>query len=190
MTWRSGTSRFRSRKYNALAQGGSPLSYAAMVQPQPTAYWKLDETAGTAAADASGNGYTGAVLGGCAWTTGKNGNGLNFDGSNGYIDAPLNVSESAATISLWFKTTSPNTGLFEVSDGGTSCDRGFHLKNGNLEAFLYSNECDRHDRVESRRRPMAPRRLHLWRKRRWTENLCRWDSPRQRLQEPIRLQLG
>ena len=131
---------FSASQIQSLAQGSSPISYAAMTQPQPTAYWKLDETTGTTAADASGNGYTGSVLGRCFWPIGKNGNGLGSKGIDGYVNAPVNVSESAATISLWFRTTSPNTGLFETSDGGSSCDRCLELKNGNIEAFLYDSE--------------------------------------------------
>lgn len=41
-----------------------------------TAHWMLDETSGTTAADETGNGHDGALLGGPSWAGGKIDGGL------------------------------------------------------------------------------------------------------------------
>lgn len=51
----------------------------------PVGYWKLDEGAGSAAADSSGYGRSGAVVNGL-WAPGKFGGGLKFDGSGDYLE--------------------------------------------------------------------------------------------------------
>lgn len=68
-------------------------------------YWKLDEGTGTSAADASTNGSTGTLTNGPTWMTGQIGSGVDFDGSNDYIDvgsnSALNFTENALTIAAW-----------------------------------------------------------------------------------------
>ncbi len=53
--------------------------------PGPVAHFKLDEGAGSAAADSSGYGRSGAVVNGL-WAPGKFGGGLKFDGSGDYLE--------------------------------------------------------------------------------------------------------
>ncbi|MDO8424339.1 MAG: LamG domain-containing protein, partial [bacterium] len=76
-------------------------------------YWGMDEGRGTTATDISGNGNTGTLVGGPAWTnTGKVGGALSFDGTDDYVDAgnatPLMVSEG--TIEFWAKFITHETG--------------------------------------------------------------------------------
>ncbi len=70
-------------------------------------YWKFDESAGTTAADSSGNNNNGTING-ATWTTGKLGNGLQFDGSSNYLEvsksSSLDSIASGITISAWVKT--------------------------------------------------------------------------------------
>jgi hypothetical protein len=119
-------------------QSGSTSGTATVLVGNPQGYWKFNETSGTTAADSSGNNYTATLNGGCTWTTGISGNGLSFDGSTGYVSASINVSETAAAVSFWFKTTSANVGLFEVTDGSGSYDRSLYLCDGNVKAYLYN----------------------------------------------------
>jgi len=49
-------------------------------------WWKFDETSGTVAYDSSGNGNDGNLMNGPAWTTGKIGGALSFDGVNDYVN--------------------------------------------------------------------------------------------------------
>ena len=76
-------------------------------------WWKLDETTGTEAADATGNGHTGELhyFTGTYWVDGKTGYGkaLYFDGSE--EEDYVSVTDDAAfdtgselTVSHWFKT--------------------------------------------------------------------------------------
>ncbi len=75
------------------------------------AHWKLDETSGTTAADASGNKLNGTLSGGPTWQTtgGKVGGALQFDGVNDYIDCgnptALNIQDKI-TLACWIKLAS------------------------------------------------------------------------------------
>ena len=81
------------------------------------AYWKLDETTGTGAADATGNGHEGALLGDTVptWAAGKIDNGLQFnDDGSGTVSSYMSVHSDEAfpfgtgdfTIAFWIKTDS------------------------------------------------------------------------------------
>lgn len=67
--------------------------------------WKLDEISGSVAYDSSPNGNTGILVNGPTWTSGKFGNGLQFDGSNDYVElnnpSSLNVT-GLLSISVWY----------------------------------------------------------------------------------------
>ncbi|HKQ49065.1 MAG TPA: LamG-like jellyroll fold domain-containing protein [Phycisphaerae bacterium] len=69
---------------------------------------------------------------------------LNFDGINDFANVIIDVSETSYSVSLWFRTTTPNGGLFCVKDGtlfnSTGEDRQIHLSNGNLFARVWSEE--------------------------------------------------
>ncbi len=80
-------------------------------------YWGLEEGSGQYAYDLSGNSNNGTLgsttaadVGDPAWTTGKVGGALSFDGTDDYVDAGTNSSlkvESAPfSIELWLKTGS------------------------------------------------------------------------------------
>jgi len=69
----------------------------------PFGWWKFDEGSGVTAADSSGNGNDGAIFG-PAWTTGKVGQALNFDGVDDYVRIPTNPSLddlTAITMAAW-----------------------------------------------------------------------------------------
>src|SRR3954469_6050778 len=59
----------------------TPLVDAALL-----GYWPLDEGSGATAADASGR--LGGRINGAAWTPGKFGSALRFDGANAVVDLP------------------------------------------------------------------------------------------------------
>lgn len=65
---------------------------------------------------------------------------LQFDGTADYAYIYINVSETAATHELWFKTTSPNGGLLSVTDGGNGHDRHIYLKDGDIYTRLWTDE--------------------------------------------------
>jgi subtilase family serine protease/subtilisin-like proprotein convertase family protein len=67
-------------------------------------------------------------------TDGVSGGAIQFDGS-AYISSDFDPTESAFAISLWFKTTQTNGGLFSVTP---SNDRVIYLQNGKVKAKMNS----------------------------------------------------
>jgi large repetitive protein len=68
--------------------------------------WKLDETSGTTAADASGQGNNGALQGGPARVAGRSGNALGLDGTDDCVVVPDSSSldaSTAITMSAWIR---------------------------------------------------------------------------------------
>jgi hypothetical protein len=123
------------------------LDYASMVlADSPAGYWRLGETSGTAAADASGHGSTGTYTGGV--TLGQAGaisgdadKSALFDGTSGYVsiaDAAVlrTPTNNQWSIEAWVYPTS-GSGLKEIirkaNDGS-----GYFLRinNGTLESLL------------------------------------------------------
>lgn len=69
------------------------------------AHWRLNEGAGTAAADEMDD-HPGTLVGGAAWGTGIEGAGLVLDGVDDYLDvsgASFNFPDGTATFSMWVK---------------------------------------------------------------------------------------
>ena len=62
-------------------------------QTGPVAYWKFDEGTGTLAADSSGNGNNGMLVGAPTWVASVSGQALNIDGSQAdYVNVPYSPS--------------------------------------------------------------------------------------------------
>jgi hypothetical protein len=67
------------------------------------AYYPLDDGNGTTAADHAGD-HDGTLVNGPAWTTGRIGGALQFDGSDDRVHlGALDVAGDAVTLSVWFK---------------------------------------------------------------------------------------
>jgi hypothetical protein len=67
-------------------------------------WWKLDETAGDTAADATGNGHTGTLIAGPTWAAGHIGGALQFAGSGQKVDVPYSEQLNPAdrfSVSVW-----------------------------------------------------------------------------------------
>ena len=77
---------------------------AARADVNPVGWWPLDDGAGTAVADVSGNANHGVVTGNAAWTTGKFDGALSFDGTDDYVTLPIGSLLStleSTTFTLW-----------------------------------------------------------------------------------------
>ncbi len=78
---------------------------AAAADPSLAAWWRYDEISGTAAADSSGNGNDGAVLGNPTWTAGQVRGAIHLDGTGDYIEVPpsptLNTIGGVITATAW-----------------------------------------------------------------------------------------
>jgi len=129
------------------------LSMADNSSAELVARWRFDETSGTNAYDASGNGNDGRLVNmnpGSDWVTGKVGGALDFDGSNDYVEAPDSASldiTGQITLAAWIKPESADKNwvvfgkyyvywLWHQDDncrfyaGGTNLDYGFNFTQG------------------------------------------------------------
>jgi len=95
------------RGYDPPANRGSKVGFRPVrtIFPKPLAHWRLDEGTGKTAKDSSGNGHSGTIKGGAAWSNGVWGKALVLDGVNDHAvvkhAASLNVTKF--TQSLWLK---------------------------------------------------------------------------------------
>ncbi|MBE0536644.1 MAG: family 10 glycosylhydrolase [Phycisphaerae bacterium] len=75
------------------------------------AYWRLDEAAGTDAADETGNGHTGQLLNGCAWlpSGGVFGGAIQLDGVDDFVRTPfvLDPADGPLSAMAWVKGGQP-----------------------------------------------------------------------------------
>ena len=120
---------------------GEAISNAAILSVTPVeglntgraGYWAFDETSGESAADGSGNGLDGVLLGfpEDAWTSGQVNNGLDFDGQGSVVDvdddSALNELGDEATFSFWIR---PNSYGEEESAGTYDRSAGYVLRKG------------------------------------------------------------
>ncbi len=125
-----------------IGAGGGPATF-----PEPLLLWRLDETSGATACN-DGVGYSIFLnnMTNANWTpTGKMGGALAFNGTNAaigsgeYAGASIDLPEDRHGLSLWFKTTDPNGGIFDAprSDFDANIhDRELYLSNGKVYARL------------------------------------------------------
>ncbi len=99
----------------------------------------FNEGTGTTATDTTGNGNTGTLINGPAWTTGKTGGALSFDGSNDSVyvanSSSLNTATTGLTVSAWVYRNANQQGFVSVlsRQQGNSYYERFYLgfENGN-----------------------------------------------------------
>ncbi len=100
-------------------------------------HWSFDEGAGEVAADSSGGGHDGALMGDPQWTTdGADDGALEFDGDGDYVQTTLfdqvHVAEGI-TVATWFRTNVTDEGqqhLIWIGAGagnGWGVDQELHL---------------------------------------------------------------
>ena len=71
------------------------------------AHWRFDETSGTIAHDASGNGHDGTITGDPKWGGGKIGGALEFNGTGDVVElGAFDVVGPGITIAAWLKPNS------------------------------------------------------------------------------------
>jgi len=107
-------------------------------------WWTFDETGGNIAADSSGQGNNGTVVGNPQWVAGKIGGAFQFDG-NTYINcgrsASLNIRDQI-TIAFWFKVqafTNTWEAFLAKSDAAYRSSRGDGTGNGTHLGITGSN---------------------------------------------------
>jgi hypothetical protein len=78
--------------------------------PTPAAHWQFNDNGGTILSDVSGNGHDGQLINmdTNSWTGGKQCGGLNFDGTDDYVEIPAFTGVTGPaprTCTAWIKTT-------------------------------------------------------------------------------------
>jgi hypothetical protein len=75
--------------------------------PAFVAHYPFDESSGTTAADATGNGRTATLSGGAGRTAGRTGNAVNLNGSSQYVTLPSGILAGATsfTVATWVRVT-------------------------------------------------------------------------------------
>ncbi|MBT3324403.1 hypothetical protein HN681_03140 [archaeon] len=94
--------------------------------------------------DLSSNNYHGLGSSDARYnSSGKYGGSFMFDGVDDYIEVnSFDMPETNFAVSFWFKTSDPNTGIFDASQTGSwgYHDRNIYLQNGNLNFRLWAEE--------------------------------------------------
>ncbi|MBA2393108.1 MAG: DUF5127 domain-containing protein [Ktedonobacteraceae bacterium] len=105
----------------------SRTAYAAT--PGLVGYWPLDNGSGNSATDVSGGNHNGTLNGSPAWTTGKSGTALSFNGSSTTVDINHNVINTNTNFSVaaWVQLASLNNWSTAVSQDGANVS-GFFLQ--------------------------------------------------------------
>src|SRR6185436_17205191 len=105
-------------------------------------YWKFNEGSGTTVADASGNGNTGTLVNGPAWTSGGISGALSFDGVDDYINVPHTTALNSypLTVATWVKTGATGlSGIVNKYAPGSSNGYQVFMNGGNLCAWYFRN---------------------------------------------------
>jgi len=114
------------------------VGYASAVDPNTAfAVWTFDEGSGTSVSDKSIQGNNAEIFGGTEWVDAKNGKGLLFDGSTGYVmSATANgVGSTAFSECLWvnFNNLDPESQFGYISCTETANARFFYYSTWSSE---------------------------------------------------------
>jgi chitodextrinase len=126
------------------ARGGSASSsvIVTVVAVQPSdlvLHWKFDETSGSSAADASGNGNTASIRAGSTWDAGGARDGaLSTGGSGGSIGSITSFPDAALTTAFWIRSSNKTNAGTPFSYATTVNTNAFLIYN-NQNFAVYVN---------------------------------------------------
>jgi hypothetical protein len=144
----SATSGLSPVSISVTVSGAAPTPFANVVASAgPSLFWRLAD-AGTTAADASGHGVTGTMVGGV--TRGVAGaiagnSAVDLNGTTGYLrSTPALTAPASFTQSLWFNTSSKVGGTLlgfsnAATGAGTANDRVVFMENDGKVVFAMRN---------------------------------------------------
>jgi hypothetical protein len=144
--------------------GGTAIARdAAMV-----GHWKLDDAKGTLAADASGNGLVGSLRNGPAWSTGRKGGALSFNGINQYVElgnAPKLTPAGPFTVAAWVNPAAVGGKhryiLADYVERGDQSSFALSIEPSGQAAFFWENPSGIEPKALSRSIPKAGTWVHL-----------------------------
>ena len=93
--------------------------------------------------DSSGQGVDGEAMGAPTYGNGVDGQAIQLNGIDDYVNLVLDVPENGATTAFWFNTSNPDSGLHAVVQnllGGGGHDRHIFLIDGDIRIRLYNTE--------------------------------------------------
>jgi endoglucanase len=126
---------------SANTAAGESLNSAEATPSSMHAYLKFDETSGTTASDATGNGWIGTLVNGPHWTAGKYNNAVDLDGTDDYVSLPTGVVDGLTdfTISAWvyLDTVSSWSRVFDFGTG-TSVNMFLTPRNGSTSTVRFA----------------------------------------------------
>lgn len=114
-------------EWKVYGSGGDPIPTPTPAESLTT-WYKFDETSGTTAYDASGNGRNASLVNGPTWAAGRTGNAVNLDGSNDYVSMPNAIVSTLYdfTIAAWVRLDTVST-WSRIFDFGTGTARNMFL---------------------------------------------------------------
>jgi hypothetical protein len=114
----------------SLVLGFVQINAAEAVDPNLVGWWKLDETSGTAAADSSGSGYDGSLMGDPQWASGWLDGGLELDGNGDYVELPIGSlipTLEETTFALWVNWSGEGGAWQRIIDFGSGTDNYIYV---------------------------------------------------------------
>lgn len=130
-----------STGYALVADGSATVTIldAPPLSASMLAWYELDESSGTSAADSSGNNNTATLYNGPVWATVAGQPALTFDGADDYVQTPV-PSGGTRTLSAWIRphTTMPNAFIYSVFDSDVpgAYGTGWGVANGQIRVIL------------------------------------------------------
>ncbi|MEU5642705.1 glycoside hydrolase family 127 protein [Streptomyces milbemycinicus] len=117
--------RVHHQNYNVYWLTGEPPT----PPPAFAAWHRFDETGGTSAADATGNGKTATLTGGASWTTGRTGGAVALNGTDGYIALAddLLAGAGAYSVAAWVRLDGQAVEWSRIFDIGTGVTANMFL---------------------------------------------------------------
>ncbi|WDF36364.1 glycoside hydrolase family 127 protein [Streptomyces sp. T12] len=117
--------RVHHQHYNVYWLTGQPPS----PPPEFAAWHRFDETSGTTAADATGNGGTARLVDGAAWTQGLLGGAVALSGDGGHVALAedLLAGASAYSVATWIRLDGQPASWTRVFDFGTGVTANMFL---------------------------------------------------------------
>ena len=89
--------------------------------PAFIAHYPFDQSSGTTAPDATGNGRTATLVGGATWVAGRTGNAVNLSGTSQYVALPTGIlaGASAFSVAAWVRLDTVTTWsrIFDFGSG-------------------------------------------------------------------------
>jgi hypothetical protein len=145
-------SRVHHQHYSVYWQTGEPPP----PPPEFAAWHRFDETSGSTAADATGNGRAAQLVGGAAWTAaGADGGAVALDGTDGYVRLADDLLAGAAvyTLATWVRLDGQPGVWSRVFDLGTGVTANMFLTplsgDGTLRYAITAGGAGAEQRIDS-----------------------------------------